>query len=785
MLNNYLRVGWRNLWRYKMYSSINIGGLALGLALGILLLVWVQDELSYDKFHEKGPNLYKASVTFTSGSDVQTWGEMPAPLALHAVKRIAGVQQAVRIAPNWGTISKFNYNNKDIHDVKVAFVEPSFFTLFTFPMWKGDNNKPFADNSSLVITRSAARKYFGTEDAVGKVIAGDKDQYVVSGVMKDFPTQSTIQYEFLMPYGILQQKFTKGKYWNSMDEDWGDFVFTTYFLLAPGTSVAKVSKELALLRPDAKPDPNVRYNLQPLYDMHLYNADLSEGTIKIVRIFLIIAVVILLIACVNYVNLSTARAMQRAAEVGVRKLIGATRRQLFVQFVVESVLVFILSLVLAIVLILLLIPFYNHLTGKQLSFSLQNFQMILAIGAAMLLTLIVAGIYPAVLLSSFNPLKTLKGGLTLSGGNISFRRVLVVVQFLIATVLIVSTIVVGQQLRYIKNKAIGYDKENVFMFDGGAMYSHMQTALQELNTAPGVVVAANANTRLTSIDNSTGDTEWDGKSEKESMIAHTISGDKNFMEMMKLQFIAGQNFTNSKADSNHYIINETAAKMMGMKAPVGKRFKLWSFDGTIVGVVKDFHYASMHEKIGPVVFYYRAENNIVYVKTKPGQAQQAITSAQQLYKRYNASAPFNYAFIDNNLDNLYKMDRRTGNLFDYFAGVAIFISCLGLFGLATFATGQRVKEIGVRKVLGASVTNIVALLTSDFLKIILISILLAIPAAWYIMNRWLEDYAYRISISWWVFAIAGLLAVAVALLTVSFQAIKAALRNPVRSLRTE
>jgi ABC-type antimicrobial peptide transport system permease subunit len=441
--------------------------------------------------------------------------------------------------------------------------------------------------------------------------------------------------------------------------------------------------------------------------------------------------------------------------------------------------------VLAIILILLLIPFYNHLTGKELSFSLQNFQMVLAIGAAMLLTLIVAGIYPAVLLSSFNPLKTLKGGLTLSGGNISFRRVLVVVQFLIATVLIVSTIVVGQQLRYIKNKAIGYDKENVFMFNGGAMSGHMETALQELNTAPGVVVAASANTRMTSIDNSTGDTEWDGKSEKEPMIAHTISGDKNFMEMMKLQFVAGQNFTNSKADSSHYIINETAAKMMGMKDPVGKRFKLWRFEGTIVGVVKDFHYASMHEKIGPVVFYYRADNNIVYVRTKPGQAQQAISSVEQLYKRYNAGVPFNYSFIDENLDNLYKVDRRTGNLFDYFAGVAIFISCLGLFGLATFATGQRVKEIGVRKVLGASVTNIVALLTSDFLKIILISIVLAIPAAWYIMNRWLDDYAYRISISWWVFAIAGLLAIAVALLTVSFQAIKAALRNPVRSLRTE
>lgn len=785
MFYNYLRIGWRNLRRYKMYSSINIGGLAIGLAVGILILVWVQDELRYDRFHEKGDSLYKLSVSFTSGTDVQTWSGMPGPIAVNAVKSVPGVQAAVRMRDNWGSIGKFTYNNNDFFDINLAYVEPSFFTLFTFPLLKGNAKHPFPDNNSLIVTRSAAMKYFGTADVMGKVIQGDKKNYVVSGMLEDFPEQSSISHEFLLPFDILQASFGGNGQWKRLDDDWGNFYYNTYLQLAPNASPSKVAAALATLRPDGNQEGGIKYNVQPLHDVHLYNADLSEGGIKIVRIFLIIAVVILLIACVNYVNLSTARAMQRAAEVGVRKIVGASRRQLFIQFVWESVLVFMLALVLAVVIILLLIPFYNKLTGKHLSFSLQNLQMVLAIGLSMLVTLIVAGIYPAVILSSFNPLKTLKGGLTLSGSNITFRRVLVTVQFLIATVLIVSTLIVGQQLKYIKSKAIGYDKENVFVFYSGKMSDHMQSALQELAASPGIAGASTANQNMTNIDNSTGDTYWDGKRKDETLIAHAFSADKAFVDMMQFKFTAGANFTNSPADSAHYIINETAAKMMGMKDPVGKKFKLWNHDGIIIGVIKDFHYASLHQKIGPLVIYYWPASDQVYVKTKPGEMNKAIASAERLYKRYNTGFPFRYTFIDDNLDRMYKLDRRTGTLFNYFAGIAIFISCLGLFGLATFTTGQRVKEIGVRKVLGASVTNIVTLLTSDFLKIVLVSIVLSIPVSWYIMNRWLEDYAYRITINWSVFMVAGSMAVMVALVTVSVQAIKAALRNPVRSLRTE
>lgn len=785
MLNNYLRIGWRNLRRYKMYSSINIGGLAIGLAVGILILVWVQDELSYDRFHEKGESLYKLSVSFSSGTDVQTWSGMPGPIAVHAVKDIPGVQAATRMRDNWGNIGKFTYNNNDFFDVNLAYVEPSFFTIFTFPLLKGNVQHPFPDNNSVIVTRSAALKYFGTADVMGKVIQGDGKNYAVSGIVEDFPEQSSIKYDFLMPFSILQASFGGNGLWKTVDEDWGNFYYNTYLQLAPNASPSKVAAAIAKLRPDGNQEPGIKYNVQPLHDIHLYNADLSEGGIKVVRIFLIIAIVILLIACVNYVNLSTARAMQRAAEVGVRKIVGASRRQLFIQFVWESVLVFMLALVLAIAIVVVMIPFYNNLTEKHLSFGLQNLQMVFAIGLSMLVTLIVAGIYPAVILSSFNPLKTLKGGLNLSGSNISFRRALVVIQFVIATVLIVSTLVVGQQLRYIKSKALGYDKENIFFFYSGQMYNHLEAAVQELATSPGIATASTSNQKMTSIDNSTGDTYWEGKEKDETLIAHAFSADKNFLEMMKFKFVRGGNFNNSRADSAHFIINETAAKMMRMEDPIGKKFRLWSMEGTIIGVVKDFHYASLHEKIGPLVIHYRPSSDIVYVKTKPGEIDKAVASAERLYKRYNTGFPFRYDFIDDNLNKLYKLDKRTGKLFNYFAGIAIFISCLGLFGLATFATGQRVKEIGVRKVLGASVTNIVTLLTSDFLKIVIVSIVLSVPIAWYIMNRWLEDYAYRITINWGVFILAGGLAVIVAILTVSFQAIKAALANPVRSLKTE
>jgi ABC-type antimicrobial peptide transport system permease subunit len=360
-----------------------------------------------------------------------------------------------------------------------------------------------------------------------------------------------------------------------------------------------------------------------------------------------------------------------------------------------------------------------------------------------------------------------------------------VIQFIIATVLIISTLIVGQQLQYIRSKALGYDKENIFQFGIGSMGDHVASVMDELRAIPGILSVSTADQDLVHIDGSTGDVEWEGMGKDESMIVHPIRTDKDYLAAMKIKLATGRYFSGSPADSAHYVINETMAKMMGMKDPVGKRLKIWQTDGEIIGVVKDFHYSSLHEKIGPLVMLYRNQNYRMYVRTKGKDAAVAIAAAKRLYSQYNGEYPFSYNFLDDSLDQMYKTDQRTGKLFNYFAGIAIFISCLGLFGLATFATSQRIKEIGVRKVLGASITNIITLLTADFLKIVLIAILLAVPIAWFTMNRWLEDYAYRVGLQWWVFAIAGILAIMIALFTVSFQSIKAALTNPVKSLKTE
>jgi len=790
MISNFLRIGWRNISRHKLYSGINIGGLALGLAVGILLLVWVQDELSYDRFHKNGENIYRVSVSLKSGNDVQTWGGLSAPFGPMAVKNIAGVQATVRTREGW--LGKYTYDNKDFFDVADMYVEPTFFTMFNFPIVKGDPKKPFLNKQSIVVTRSAAKKYFGTEDVIGKTILVQKTSpFTVSGVIDDFPHNSDFKGEIFFNFEKLKDNYTGKDYWKSLEEDWGNYTYLTYLQLAPGTSPAKVGKQMETLRTDVKVAGSQTFNLLPLHRAHLYNLDLSEGGIKIVRIFLIIAIVILLIACVNYVNLSTARAMQRAGEIGIRKMIGAARRQLFLQFLWESLLIFSIALLLAIVMIVLFIPLYNNITSKELSFSFANLQMVTAIGLAMLVTLLVAGIYPAVLLSSFNPLKTLKGIATMGGKNISFRKALVVLQFGIATVMIISTLIVGQQLRYIRSRALGYNKENVFHFDPGSMEPHFKDVQQELITMPGVHGVSAANQDLLDVGNMTGDTKWEGKDEAQTLIVRAVGSDETFMSMMDFKMAAGVPFTGVEKDSGNYVINETAAKAMGMKDPVGKKFRLWESDGLIVGVVKDFHYTSLHEKIAPLIFYYSGSKNAptgyrIYVKTTGADAAKAIASAKTLYDRYNPGAhPFRYTFVDESLDKMYRTDQRTGKLFNYFAGIAIFISCLGLFGLATFATAQRVKEIGIRKVLGASVSNIITLLSADFLKTVLIAIIFSVPVAWYIMHKWLEDYAYNVGIDWKVFVFAGSIAIVIAFLTVSFQAIKAAIMNPVKSLKTE
>jgi putative ABC transport system permease protein len=524
--------------------------------------------------------------------------------------------------------------------------------------------------------------------------------------------------------------------------------------------------------------------LQPLADIHLFRPDGSAAGMQTVKIFSIVAILILLIACINYVNLSTARAMLRAREVSVRKIIGAERRHLFMQFVMETVLCFTIAIVLAFCLIYAIMPLYNSISGKQMHFDLLSTDVWLVIGLTIIATLVASSIYPAILLSSFKPISALKG--QVSGmGNATFRKVLVVCQFAFSIGLIIGTLIINKQLNFIRSKDLGYEKEHVFAIQMHGMQDHYEAIKAELLTHNEIKGVTSGNNSVVNSGSTTGDTDWDGKPADQSLMIHPFNIDKDFISMFKLKFAAGEGFTGSKSDTAHYILNETAVKLTGIKNPVGKRFKLHDLNGTIIGVVKDFNFASLKQAIEPSIFVYRPTSWQMYVKTTGKDTPYAIKAIQKYWQQYNSNFPFEYNFLDDEYNNLYKSEQQTGTLFNIFACIAVFISCLGLFGLATYTAQVRIKEIGIRKVLGAGVINITTMLSKDFLVLVIIAITIASPIAWYFMNQWLQGYAYRVPLHWWIMVIAGLIAILIALATISFQAIKAALTNPVKSLRSE
>jgi putative ABC transport system permease protein len=788
MIRNYFFTALRNLWKNKFYSSINISGLSIGLAVGIMILLWVQDELSYDKFHEQAKNIYKVNSHVGSGEGAKVWTGSPSPVALFSKSEIPEVENSVRIRDNW-EMSLFKYGNNKFIIPGTAFVDNSFFSIFNFKFIKGTGKKPFKDANSVILTKSTANKFFGDADPIGKVIVADnKENFSVTGVMEDFPENSSIRYNMLFPIANYAKKFGGNGDWKTIDEDMGNFTYNIFLQLKPGADPKAAADKVSILysRKRNEDEKTGRFSLQPLKNFHLYAADGSAGDMQTVKTFLMVAILILLIACINYVNLSTARSMLRSKEVSVRKIIGANRAHLFMQFIFESGLLFAVGSVIAIFIVKLLFPFYNEISGKKLVFSLADSSMWMVILCAILGSLVVASIYPALLLSSFKPIEALKGKLSFGAGNIQFRKVLVVVQFVFSVTLIISTIVIGMQLKYLREKNLGYEKEHVFSFGiRDEMYSHYATVKNELMKMPGIVDVSTADANITAITSSTSDTEWEGKPEGSTFIIHPSGIDENYIPLFKMQMADGRNFRGGKGDSLNVILNETAVKDAGIVNPVGKRFKLWDTDAMIIGVVKDFNYASLKTRIEPAIFYYQPANYRVFIKTTGREANKAIASVEKIWKQYSPDYPFSYSFVDEDYDALYKTEQRTGTLFNLFAIVAILISCLGLFGLAAYTAQVKTKEIGIRKVLGATVSNIIQLLAKDFISLVFISLLIAVPIGWWAMSSWLQDFVYRINMSWWIFLIAGVAAILIAVITVSMQAIKAALANPVRSLKEE
>ncbi|MBL7698245.1 MAG: ABC transporter permease [Chitinophagaceae bacterium] len=789
MFKNYFATAFRNLWKNKFYSSINITGLSVGLAVGIMILIWVQDEFSYDRFHTNSQHIYKISSHIGSGEGAQVWGTSPSPVALFAKNEVPEVEQAVRIKDVWD-MSLYTYREKKIIIDKSVYVDPSFFDVFDFKLAKGDVKNLSSDPNSVILTRTTAKKFFGDEDPVGKILASDSRQnFTVAGVLEDFPENSSLKFNMLFPMENYAKKFTGNGDWKTIDEDMGNYVYNNYLLLKPGTDVKTTGEKLSVLYAQKRNQtPNKKlFQLQSLGDMHLVGADGNTSAMQTVKTFLMVAILILLIACINYVNLSTARSMLRSKEVSVRKIIGAQKAQLFFQFIFESALLFTIGSILAIVLVKLLFPFFNDLAAKNITFSLTNGNMWAIIGIAIVGSLIVASIYPSLLLSSFKPIEALKGKISIGGGNAQFRKILVVTQFVFSVALIISTIVIGLQLKFIREKNLGYDREHVLTIPlRDEIVQHYKTVRTELLKMPGVVDVSSGMDVPIAINPTTGDTDWDGKPKNSTFLIHPTSIDEYQIPLFKMQMAAGKNFTGSKADSMHIILNETAVREAGIKDPVGKWFQLWDTRATIIGVVKDFNYASLKTRIEPAVFFYSPENNYrLFIKTTGKDAQKAITSAQTMWSKYSPDFPFRFSFVDDDYDAMYRNEQRTGMLFNIFAIVAILISCLGLFGLAAYTAQVKTKEIGIRKVLGATVANIIQLLAKDFIGLVLIALVIAAPLGWLAMHNWLQDFAFRINISWWIFLLAGVAAIVIALVTVSSQAIKAALANPIKSLKEE
>ncbi len=791
MFKNYIKTALRSLWKNKFYSIINILGLSVGLATAILLLLWIQDEKSFDKFNKDYNRIYNLSSHFDINGKEQIWTGVPGPLYKYA-KSLSQVQAVARISDDW-EVTLHQPNNKQlISGLHTAYVDSSFFSIFSFTTTKGTAQNLFNSTSNVLLTEETAKKIFGTDDVIGKVIMQDTSSFIVTGVMHNFPQNSSLRFDALFPMSLYAKMFTAwggNGDWKTIDEDLGNYAYNTYVRLQPHTHIVTIENALTKAYKDARNgDSQTKFMLQALADKHLISADGNKSALRMVQVFTIITVLLLAIAAVNYVNLSTAKSMSRAKEVSMRKIVGANKWQLFTQFVVETIIIFVVATVLALVFAALLIPAYNSITGKSLEFSLSNPSVWMLVGVAVLGTLILAGVYPAIHLSSFNPITSLKGKLNQSISNILLRKMLVVFQFSISVILIICTLVIGRQMKYISQMNLGYDKEYVFtvQLDEDAV-NHIDAIKDELKKAPGISATSLSSVyNIVNYGSATGDIDWPGKSKNNNMLVNRAGIDKDFIPLMNFQFIEGSNFTGTPSDTSKYIINETMAKQMGLKPPyIGKQMSLHENPGVITGVLKDFHFRSLKDKIEPFVFWTHRWKSILYVKTTAATAQQAIKAVENVYKRYAENNPFSYSFVDTKFDELYKTDNRTKLLFNIFAGIAIFISCLGLLALATYSAQLRTKEIGIRKVLGASVANIISLLGRDFIVLVIVAIIIAVPVANYLMSKWLENFAYKTDISFWLFFIASFIAVGIAVSTISFQAIKAAIANPVKSLRTE
>lgn len=785
MLRHNLLLIYRNLLRFKSTFFINLIGLSTGLACALLIYLWVNDELQVDKFHEKDSQLFQVMLNHHNTGGIETAHATPALLAEALTAEIPEIEHAVATTAG---IEMPLFRLAVEHNVFKAaglFVGEDYFKLFSYELIQGDSYKVLTDKNSIVLSEALARKLFGTtENIIGKAVVFQEDrQLQVSGIFKDTPPNSSDQFDFLVSFEVFKELM------GPEHREWYNTGPRTFVLLKEGTDVNEFDAKISGFIKSKSKGFNGDLFLRPYSDKYLYdnyeNGLQAGGRIEYVQLFSIIAIFILLIACINFMNLSTAKATRRLKEVGIKKTLGAYRKTLIAQYLGESMVMTVLSLLLALLLVMLLLPQFNLITGKQLILDF-DLSLILSILGITFITGLTAGSYPALYLSGFKPITALKGKLSNSASEVWTRKGLVVFQFTLSIIFIVAVLVVYQQLKYVQTKNLGYNKDQIIYFDKeGRVAQDQTTFLSEIKRIPGIVNAGSTSHSFLEQQSSTTGLQWEGKNPDDIIQFEIAKVSYDMIETLGLQMSAGRAFSREYgSDSLGIILNEAAIEVMALEEPVGKTVKVWGEDRQIIGVTKDFHFQSLHEKVKPLFIIIKPEDTYkIMVKVAAGK--ETIALLQQFYGEYNPGFTLDYEFLDQDYQALYVAENQVAIVAKYFSGITIIVSCLGLFGLATFTAERRRKEIGIRKVLGASKSQVVALLTQDFLKLVLLALLIATPIAWYFMRSWLQDYAYRIELSWWMFVLAGSGAFFIALLTVSIQAIRSARANPVENLRTE
>jgi putative ABC transport system permease protein len=807
MLQTYIKTAWRNIIKNRSASIINITGLSLGMAAAVLILLWVQNELSFDSYHSHADRIYH--VTMGKKNEAMEFGGTSELLAENIQKQIPNVEKATKIInTNYVTSPVLNINDNFFKEKSVVYADKEWFNIFSYDFIEGSAAAFNRNINTIIITEALAEKYFGTKDAIDQIIKIDRNSYYVKGVIKNNRPNSSFQFAIFLPVDAYMKGHSAG------DRGWMRFTAETYILAKANTGQATLENNISsiflheavlnTLIPTAEKADTFTARLTPIKKMH-FNANTAANIAsyntgkKAVYIFSGLGFLLLFIASINYVNLSTARASKRSKEVSIKKIMGAGTKNLFLQFMAESVFTSVIALLLTMAIVRLSLPWFDSLTDKTFTLSLASVQLWEVLGGTLLITVLLTGIYPAVLLSSFKPLNVLRGMNILKVKNSALRKALVTAQFTIAIALSIATVVILKQLNFIQSNNDGYDRKQIFSFsipgswssslmasDKNEVFSLVKNELKKETAIEHVTIS---NDDIQNLQMSFGGAaDWQNKKPDNNPDLTMLTTDADYRDVFKLQLIAGRWFREGNtADNHNYILSETTVAELGLKKPyLGQFFAFMNDTGQIIGVVKDFHFRDFHQKISASVLL----NNPLFKGTFFVQANItkmniALAKAETIFKKYFPHVPFEYKFMDASFEKMYRSDTKTATLVSTFSGIALFISCLGLFGLISFVAEQRTKEIGIRKILGATIINITTLLSKDFIQLVIIAIVIASPIAWWVMNKWLEAFAYRIGISWWIFTIAGIAAIFIALVTVSFQSVKAAMQNPVKSLRTE